>query len=220
MSEPAADVSVFRARFTTRQQAERYRDRFASGSRARKDHLEREVLRKLLAVLGPLESALDLPSGAGRLSTVLAEFAPWVIQADASLPMLQIAREDHPHLRSYYVQADAAAIGLADRSVDLVFCHRMLHHIHDPATRARMFAELARVARRYVLLSFYPPGYRDRLRWLASALHGASNRRPRPATRQQFLGDAASVGLRLIQSPPRSRVRGADAFHLFEHARR
>jgi SAM-dependent methyltransferase len=215
MTEPATDVSVFRARFTTREQAERYRDRFGCGQRARKDRMEREVLRELLATLGPLESALDLPSGTGRLSTVLAEFARQVVQADASLPMLQVARDDHPELGRRHVQADAARIGLADASVDLVFCHRMLHHIHDPHTRARMFSELARVSRRYVVLSFYPPGYRDLLRWLSCSLRRDARHYHRPATRPQFFDDAAAAGLTLLRTSKLNRFLGRGAFYLF-----
>jgi ubiquinone/menaquinone biosynthesis C-methylase UbiE len=147
---------------------------------------------------------------------VLAEFARQVVQADASLPMLQVSRDDHPELGRRHVQADAARIGLADGSVDLVFCHRMLHHIHNPETRARMFSELARVSRRYVVLSFYAPGYRDYLRWLSSAVRRDARRYHRPATRQQFFDDAAVAGLHVLRTSRLKQFSSAGLFCLFE----
>jgi len=66
------DCSAFNARFEGRQQAERYRDRYRIGRRARIDSREREVLLELLAAVGHVSVALDIPGGTGRLTSVLA----------------------------------------------------------------------------------------------------------------------------------------------------
>ena len=46
-------------------------------------------------------------------------------------------------------------IPLRDRSVDLVLCARLLHHFSDTESRAKLFRELARVARIGVVVSFF-----------------------------------------------------------------
>ena len=89
MNPSPTDTDAFHARFLTRAQALQYRDRYITGRRARIDRMEREALRRLLAGIGPLAAALDLPSGSGRLSPVLAEFAGRVVLADASPEMLR-----------------------------------------------------------------------------------------------------------------------------------
>ncbi len=218
MSESTADCSVFKARFTTREAAEAYRDRFKTGKRRRKDDIERRALRELLSGIGQLDTGLDLPSGTGRLSPVIGEVCRRVLQADGSLQMLTVAREDHPDLSGGYVQTDAEHIALADRGVDLVFCHRFLHHIHDRAARQRIFAELARITRRYVVASYYAPGHRDMWRWRLSRLLGRSEHRDRPATLQQFHDELAAAGLRLARTQVVRRFPSLGVFCLFERA--
>jgi hypothetical protein len=212
-------ASAFRAKFMTRAQALRYRDRYITGRRARTDRLERGILRRLLAGLGPLEVIMDLPGGAGRLAPVFAEVARRVIVADASPQMLQLAREDLAGLPVEYLETEAERTGLPDASVDLLFSHRYLHHIHASATRARVFAEFARVSRRYVLLSYYSPGFRDRWSWLRARLGLRDGPRDRPATQRRFLAEAAATGLRLIRRQTLRRFPLVAAFYLFEHDR-
>jgi SAM-dependent methyltransferase len=120
-----ADDSVrFQTCFERREQLDRYRDRFRPGGRHAETHLrEQAVLRSVLARVGKIGSAMDLPAGTGRLSPVLAEFAGKVILADASGAMLEVARQDNP--------------GLADRG-------------SRPATMSQFFAEAGAAGLRLV----------------------------------------------------------------------
>ncbi len=210
------DTDAFHARFLTREQALHYRDRYITGRRARIDGMERAVLRRLLEGIGPLAVALDLPSGTGRLSPVLAEFASRVILADASPQMLEIAREDLPTLPADYLQTDAEQIALPDGSVDLAFSHRFLHHIHTAATRMRVFREFARVSRRYVVLSYYTPGFRDRFEWWQRRLFRPAAAGDRPALRRQFLDEVAAAGFELRRTETLRRFPLRAMFCLFE----
>jgi SAM-dependent methyltransferase len=210
------DTDAFHARFLTRAQALHYRDRYVTGRRARIDGLERAALRRLLRGIGPLAAALDLPSGTGRLSPVLGEFASRVVLADASPEMLQLAREDLPTLSADYVLTDAERIDLPDGSVDLAFSHRFLHHIHTAATRMRIFRELARVSRRYVVLSYYTPGFRDRFRWWKRRLLSPAKAGDRPALRRQFLDEVAAAGFKLRRTETLRRFPLRAMFCLFE----
>ena len=140
------------------------------------------------------ELVLDLPCGAGRLRPFLRARGHRVLQADGALAMLReaAARGDRGELQ---VQADALHVPFADRAVDGVVMFRFLHHLPPDAARAAM-AEAYRVARRFVVLSFFHPVSLHHLQRLARQTVGA------PATRfTSSLGDiqrlAAKHGFRL-----------------------
>lgn len=191
------DEASFAHRFIDRQQAERYRDRYRTGRRGEVHQRECAVLRRLLATIGRVGVAMDLPCGSGRLSGVLAEHADRMILADSSPMMLELAREEPELSRMEFLQTDAANIGLPDGAVDLVFCHRFLPHLNDSTLRVRILRELARVARRFVVLSFYPPGYRRRVKWWFKSLIGRVKRTDMLSRMSQFLAEASSAGLRV-----------------------
>jgi SAM-dependent methyltransferase len=66
---------------------------------------------------------------------------------DALAPLITAGRVE-------LLVGSAARLPLPDASVDTAVCHRLIHHLPDAADRARVLAELARVARRSVVLSF------------------------------------------------------------------
>jgi len=216
MGDTMRDPGAFDHRFSNRAQAERYRDRYKTGHRVETDRREREALRELLSGVGRLAVALDLPCGTGRLSPVLAETADRVILADSSPAMLDVAREDHPDLPADYLQTDAQNVKLSDRSVDLVFCHRFLHHIDSALLRTSILSELVRVTRRYVLLSYYPPGWRSRWRWFIRTVLGRVRAVDQLATMEQFFEETAAAGLRPVRRIPMRRFRATGVFCLFE----
>jgi len=207
---------TFSKRFVDRAQAERYRDRYRTGRRVRIDRLERAALRYLLGGLGYLDIALDVPGGTGRLTPVLAEFADRVILADASAAMLDLAREELSGGRITFLETDARHMALDTASVDLVFCHRYLHHIHEPEARACVFRELARVSRRYAIISYYTPGTRDYGRWLRGSIIGHETHH-RPLNRRRFIEETAAAGLRFLHGATLRRVPVRAEFCLFDH---
>ncbi len=146
-------------RFAKRTQAERYRDRFKTGRRRFTHQNETEALARLLESLGRVDISMDVASGPGRFAEVLAGHSGRVLQTDFSFHMLKLSREDHPLSagRAGYFQADARYLPVSDESVNLVFCHRFLNHIPDPADRNHIMRELARVARQYVVVSCLEP---------------------------------------------------------------
>lgn len=216
MQQQVPDTAVFDKRFATRAQAERYRDRYKTGRRARMDRLEHTALRALLDGIGRLSVALDLPSGVGRFSPVLAEVADRVILADSSAAMLEVAREDALHPNLEYLQTDALDVRLPDRSVDLVFCHRLLNHIPSAPARARVLREVARVTRRYVVLSYYAPSFRGRLRMAIRRVLGTAQPHERPTTMREFVDAMSAAKLRLWRREILRRFPLAAMFLLFE----
>jgi SAM-dependent methyltransferase len=133
------------------------------------------------------ETVLDLPCGAGRLAPWLADRGCRYVAADGAFAMLKQA--DLPRA----VQADALAWPFADRCVDGAVVFRFLHHLPDDRSD-RAIAEACRVARRFVVVSFFHPCSAHHL---ARRLGGGSTRFARPlgALRRTF----AANGFELIR---------------------
>lgn len=87
-------------------------------------------------------TVIDVGAGNGYFTWLLDAWGS-AIAVDFAATMLR----QHPSPRK--VQADALALPFADRSVDVAFCGNLLHHLADPQAAVN---EMARVARRYVVL--------------------------------------------------------------------
>ena len=182
----------------------------------RLNEVEMTFARALALRVGPEGSVIDVPCGSGRFTEVFAG-AKYLYSADLSEDMLDVARENAPPgLRGEFIQASAMEIPLPDKCVDLAFCMRLFHHIGDPAVRDQLFAELVRLSRRWVAVSFYRTGsyryYRKRL--MGRRLSG------QPIPIQAFVDEAASHGLRLVSVAPSGLAgffnRSAQTLALFE----
>jgi len=126
--------------------------------------LQREVEARLLESLDepdqPIpQTVLDLGCGPGRAAAAMKKRWPkaQVLALDLALPMLHQARRRSGWWRPLHcVCADAAALPLADASIDLLFSNLCLQWLPDlPA----LFAEFRRVLRpggRVLLSSFGP----------------------------------------------------------------
>lgn len=94
------------------------------------------------------ESVLDVGCGEGLLADHLIRLRRPADYTACDVDLARLAPGLDPGLR--FEQASIYQLPRADRSVDLVICCEVLEHLHDPAAG---LAELARVARRAVLLS-------------------------------------------------------------------
>lgn len=111
--------------------------------------------RVIAGFLSPLEGArvLDVGTGTGRAAIALAQRGAVVTGVDASAEMLAVARlrAQEAGVSVTFVQGDAHALDVADRSFDSVVCLRVL--MHTPDWR-RSLRELCRVARHRVVLDY------------------------------------------------------------------
>ena len=113
------------------------------------------ALRRALASVGASGTVLDLPCGAGRFSELIAGFAGTYIAADASLPMLRICLSRAASMgRPPAFLTDARAFALEDRSVDGIVVMRLVHHIPAAAERRAVIHDCARVAEKFLIVSF------------------------------------------------------------------
>lgn len=120
------------------------------------------MARKALRMAGNPLAVLDLPCGAGRFWPMLAELPGRnIIGADNSASMVEIAMKSQPATITKHVQpiqTSAFDIKLPDKSVDSIFCIRLLHHIGKPEHRAKILKEFHRVTRDTVILSLWVDG--------------------------------------------------------------
>jgi ubiquinone/menaquinone biosynthesis C-methylase UbiE len=101
------------------------------------------------------ETVLDLPCGTGRLLPFLRDHGHRVAQGDGAFAMLKQA--DSRGMRGeLLIQANALQVPFGDACVDGVVMFRFLHHL-PPEAAKNAIAEACRVARRFVVVSFFHP---------------------------------------------------------------
>lgn len=175
---------------------------------------EYSLIRRHLQRLGRCRVILDLPCGGGRLTPALAESADLIIEADIAIGQLLYARAaSRVATPRFWMTASAFHIPLQDRSVDGVFSVRLSHHLPTAAERERHLTELLRVARRFVIMTYFDDdSLKNRLRRLRRPL----DRKPPKLTMTtaQVAGIALRHGARLLDAPPLSRIGSGHRYAL------
>ena len=143
--------------------AQHYLEKHQDGIARKLSHYrDQQLARHALALAGEPNLVLDLPCGAGRFWSTLAEQPNRVIlAADNSADMLSTALASQPkHIteRVKAFQTSAFAIDLPDNSVDSIFCMRLLHHIEQPEHRLALLKEFHRTTRDSVIISLWVDG--------------------------------------------------------------
>lgn len=176
--------------------ARRYQQRDSARHRA-----EVRLVERAFAHVPLTHRVLDVPCGGGRMTVALAQKGYAVTGADLSDAMLAIARETvAAHgLPCPIEKQDVEQLTYADRSFDAVLCFRLFHHFPTPEIRRRAVSELCRVARRFVVLSYFSPmSFTSWRRRLVAALGG--KRSPKHATSlAEVKGYFAEAGFRLVR---------------------
>ena len=193
------DIASYSTRLQESAAAEQYARRFERGSRARIDRREQCAVRRIFGTLPECRSVLDVPCGAGRFLPTLAQFCPEVLGADIAAEVLEFARQraETTGGRARVFRGDASKLELADGAVDAVFCNRLLHHILVPEERARILRELHRVARRYVVVSFFDYQEFGAVRRFLKRLKGSKPKYEGQPTLEQFTDEVSRIGFRV-----------------------
>lgn len=130
-----------------------YEHRFFKRRSTRKEY---RLLRQLLASQDRCRTLLDLPCGGGRLSPEMEDFTDFLVEADVGLGQLQHLRlHSEAKTPRALMTASAFHIPFKDNSVDAVVCCRLCHHLPHAEQRERLIDELLRVARRFVIMTFF-----------------------------------------------------------------
>ncbi|MCY2958934.1 MAG: class I SAM-dependent methyltransferase [Planctomycetota bacterium] len=131
--------------------ARAYATRWDSGRGRARDARKQRALEASFEHLGAFGSVLDAPCGTGRMTKFLGTRGTY-IGIDLAPAMLREARARHADAR--YVVGDLTRLPLADRSVDVAVCIRLMHLVRDPVLRVSFLRELARVSRVGVVVDF------------------------------------------------------------------
>jgi SAM-dependent methyltransferase len=117
---------------------------------------EYSLIARLLSSQPRSGTLLELPCGGGRLSPAMDGFSDLMIEADVALGQVQYGRR-HSEVKTpqVWMTASALRIPFRDASVDAVVCIRLCHHLPRAEEREQLVAELLRVARRFVVLTFF-----------------------------------------------------------------
>jgi ubiquinone/menaquinone biosynthesis C-methylase UbiE len=134
-------------------------NRLLGGHAVIRAHLPREVRGQGSGVRGrgpgstPPLTVLDVATGGGDIPRWLVRRRPVdVIGGDLQPQMLQLARQWSAGLPIRFIRCDARRLPFRDRSVDLVLCSLMLHHLTEPDA-VQALRELGRVARRRLVVN-------------------------------------------------------------------
>jgi ubiquinone/menaquinone biosynthesis C-methylase UbiE len=119
------------------------------------DKRERALLHAYFAKIGQVDTILDLPSGHGRLSSLLHGHCKTLIEGDWSFTMVALNQRDHGTERRRYLRASALEIPLPDGAVDVAVSFRLSHHLETQELRERHLRELFRVAKRHVIVTWF-----------------------------------------------------------------
>ena len=130
-----------------------YRDKFF---KRRSTWKEFKLLEHLLGSQPRCRTLLDVPCGGGRLSPQMEPYTDILIEADAGLGQLRYLKSTaRPETTRVWMSASAFHLPFLPQSVDGVVCVRLCHHLPTAAERERLVAELLRVARRFVVMTFF-----------------------------------------------------------------
>ena len=117
---------------------------------------EEELVGKWLRLCEPGAIVLDLPCGTGRFSELTAACGHKLIRADLSCQMVAHAHRLGPNEHVLgNLCCDLAVPPLKPASVDIVLVWRLFHHCRTPQDRDVVLQQARRLARRYVIISFY-----------------------------------------------------------------
>lgn len=176
------------------------RERFAGARRSRSEH---ELGRLLRAVggLGPVMTVLDVACGAGRILRAFEEKTPGLemVGVDISLKMVSEAAGALDG-KAWLAVAEAERLPFSDGAFEAVTCIRLLHHVPSAQVRRRILAELARVSRRGVVITYFRRGSIQSLRRRIKSWRGRPVRSRQSISRRELEADANAAGLRVERS--------------------
>jgi SAM-dependent methyltransferase len=175
---------------------------------------EWRIIRRHLEKVGRSRVVLELPCGGGRVTPSFAHFTDFIIEADIAIGQVRYARATTTLATPRaWMTASAFHIPLRDAGVDGAICIRLAHHLPTAAERERLFRELMRVSRRFVIVTFFD---HYSLKNLTRRMRHPFDRKPSKLT--MTTGRVAELaregGGRLVAAPPLSRIASGHRFAL------
>ena len=204
VAEPAQTSEAYARQYQALEEAGRYNAMYERrASKRATTRKEYRLIRRHIRAQPPCKTILDLPCGGGRLSTAIAEAAPeaLILEADIGLGQVQYAREHGlPGRRQMFMTASGFHIPVRDQGVDAVVCCRLFHHLPTVAEQQRLLSELIRVARRFVIMTFFDYySVKNTLRRIRAPFN---HKPPKITMKPDWLREtAAGLGAELVSMP-------------------
>lgn len=136
----------------------------------------------------------EVGAGTGNFLSLFSEVASNLIAIDLTPGMLQRARAEFPNM--HLVLADGVRLPFGSRSIDVVTCAQMLHHVFEPLP---LLKEMRRVAKRSLVIvdqiapeSYEQTAFMNQLEAIRDPSHAAS----RSASTMRVL--VQSAGLEIV----------------------
>ena len=175
-----------------------YRDKLFKRSSTNR---EKKLLNRLLSGQSRCETVLNIPSGGGRLSETIAAHTDILIEADIALGQIRYAHQQCRNAeRRVWMTASAFHVPFKNNSVDGVICSRLSHHLPTAIERDRLIAELLRVARQFVIVTFFD--YYSPKNYLRRARRPFNHKPPKMAMSSEKLSELARQNnANVVESP-------------------
>jgi 2-polyprenyl-3-methyl-5-hydroxy-6-metoxy-1,4-benzoquinol methylase len=157
-SNDSKELKVFDGgRIVKKSPSEYIKSRFGSKRMNKIDEIEKELTDHFVSLIGGDSTLLDIPCGSGRFLNRFRGLRR-VIAMDINKGMVDEAEMRNPFDNIEFMLSGVQKIPLENNAVDAVFCMRLLHHIENKNEIKAIMAEIARVSRKFVLISFYRKG--------------------------------------------------------------
>jgi SAM-dependent methyltransferase len=161
-------------------------------------------------------SALDVPCGYGRFSSLFRKRKWDLVSCDYSFSMAKRAVEsgrEHKLLNDWGVVADAKqGLPFKADSFPVLLCMRLWHHVHDPEERKAILGFFSRVTSEWVILSYYQINALHRLQRRFRRKLKKSPTRIKMISRTEFYDEVQGAGFECIKAVP--LFKGIHAQHI------
>lgn len=175
---------------------------------------EYRLIGRHLRQVGHSRVILELPCGGGRMTPAISAATDFLIEADIAIGQIAYGRNtSRVATPRVWMTASAFHIPLRDNSVDGTVCIRLAHHLPTDAEQERLFRELLRVSRRFVIVTYFD---RHSLKNLTHGLRHPFSRRPSKLTmtNARVAEFARECGARLVAAPPLSLITSGQRYAL------
>jgi ubiquinone/menaquinone biosynthesis C-methylase UbiE len=182
----------------------KYNEKAAQRYQVRKEgkhQAEMRLIERAFALIPNTGRVLDVPCGGGRVTLHLSGKGYKMTAADLSEAMLTIARENvaKSNLSCPVEHQDIEKLTYPDRSFETVVSFRLFHHFPNPEIRQRAVTELCRVAKSYVVLSYFCPASVTSVKRKIRAAMGGRASDKHPTSLREVRGYFARAGFRFLK---------------------
>lgn len=193
-----AQTTAYRGRTKyTEETARQYQERSPARHRA-----EMRLVDRAFALIPKTHRVLDVPCGGGRVTLHLARQGYHVSSADLSEAMLAIAQENlrKAGLSCPVERQDVERLTYPARAFDTLISFRLFHHFPSADIRQHAVAELCRVTRKFIVLSYFSPVSVTSLKRRLRVAMGGRKSEKHPTSLGEVESYFAKAGFRLVKN--------------------